>query len=210
MAEQNAYPELRPISDGVLQQFYQEKTITLAAGARIEDFCIYNYFRVLSLSGSGLAVIFGNNQFQTPFTGAGVGLKLDYILPRLTLINTSGVSITLTYAVAVGSVSDDRLNVSGVVTVGGSVSTTTSSVLTTLGDTVVPAAALTLIRNANTTRRGIMFTNVGANVCRIGDSTTTGAAAGAPLLPNQSITLETLDAISCYSTLGTTLSRLEY
>lgn len=204
------YPELKPIADGVLQQFYQEKTVTIAAGQRLEDFVVYNYFRVLALTGTGLEVIFGNNQFQTPFTGAGLGLKLDYVLPRLTLVNTSGGAITLTYAVATGSINDDRLTVSGTLTVTGTVSTTSASVLATFADTVMAVATLTAIRPANTARRGLIITNVGANPMRVGDSVNTNATRGAPLAVNQSITLETQNAVSGFSTLGTTVSILEY
>ena len=198
------------VEGGVVQQFYDEKTVTLAAGVRFEVFTVFNYFRVLSLTGSGLSVIFGDNQYETPFTGAGIGVKLQYLLKRMTLINTSGAPLTLTYGIAVGSINDDRLNVSGTITVTGSVSTTTASVLASIADVVIGAAALTAVQAANTARRGLIITNVGANSVRIGDSTTTAAARGAPLLVNQTLTLETQNAVSAFSTLGTTLAVLEY
>lgn len=210
MEVSNFDTKLAAIAGGSLQQFYNEKTITLAAGARFTDFSVYDYFRVLSLTGSGLQIIFGDNQLQTPFTGAGVGLKLTNIVKRLELVNTSGVSINVTYATAIGQVSDDRLNVSGTVTVAGTVSTTTSSTLASIADVTLPAATLTAIVAANAARRGVIVTNIGANVARIGDNTTTTAARGAQLLPNQSITLETLNAIGGISTVGSSVSVLEY
>lgn len=210
MAEQNKYPELRPIEDGVLQQFYQEKTRTLAAGERYEDFTIFNYFRVLSLTGSGLEVIFGNNQFQTPFTGAGIGLKLDYVLPRLTLINTSGASLTLTYAVAVGGVSDDRLTVTGTLNtlitngVAAPIPTRVASGSIATAQTVITAAAAAVSISAfDNTKTQVIIRNVGANDMVIGASGV-NAATGLLLRPNESYSGNTGAAIFVFSTLGST------
>lgn len=106
-----------PISPGATQIPYQEETLVIAAGASIDVFRVFNYFRVLSLSGGALSIRFGQNGIQTPFTGQGVGLQLAFTVDRLTLVNTGGASMTLTYATALGQINDDRLNVSSALTI---------------------------------------------------------------------------------------------
>lgn len=108
----------RQISAGDTRVPYLENTFTLAAGERREVFQVYNYFRVLALTGGSLSVRFGQNGVETPFTSAGVGAKFEDIFSRLTLVNTHVTdSMTLTIAIALGSINDDRLNVSGSVVV---------------------------------------------------------------------------------------------
>lgn len=202
--------DILPINPSAQQQIYSEETLTIAAGARETRYTVYDYFRVLSLTGSGLRVIFGVNQNDTPYTGAGVGIKMPNLQTRLELINSSGSPITITYAVALGIINDDRLNVLGSVTVAGTVSTTTSSTLLSANDTIITASIRTAITAANTARRGLVITNIGAASMRVGDSTTTSAARGAFLDVGQSITIETQNAVSGFSTVGTTVSILEY
>lgn len=197
------------IAQGIAQTRYQELTYTIAAGARQEIFDVFNYFRVLN-SSAALEVQFGDDAFISRFTGAGIGVRFENAPSRVTIRNPSGAPVAVTIALAMGFIYDDRLNVSGTVNIDGSVTTTTDSALNSVADVVLGAAAQTAIIAANPLRRGVIITNIGSNVVRIGDATNTGAARGARLLQDQSITLETLDAIDGYSASGTTVSVLEY
>jgi len=198
------------IAQGNAQTRYKEYTYALAAGANIEIFEVFNYFRVLSLSAGTLRVQFGDDPNTSAFTGAGIGIRFENLPSRITITNTSGVSANITIALAIGFIYDDRLSFSGTVTVSGTVSTTTSSTLASIADVTLTAATLIAIASANTSRRGLIITNTGANVARIGDSVNTTATRGAQLLPNQSITIETLNAVSGISTAGSSVSVLEY
>lgn len=187
---------LRQVTSGSLQQFYSETTLTLAAGARNEIYVVYDYFRVLALTGSGLQVIFGDNQFQTPFTGAGVGLKLSDVVQRLTLVNTSGADITMTYAVAIGNVSDDRLTVSGTI----NTSEVSPATLPTTADVTVLTTATTQVLAANTARKEAFISNptVNGSVLRVGDAST-GAARGVEIPIGGTLVLTTTAAIFIYN-----------
>ena len=198
------------ISQGVAQTRYEEYTYTIAAGAAVVLDAVYNYFRVLSQSASTISVVFGDNPRASSFSGAGIGIKFENLPSRLEIRNTGGVSTTITFALAIGFVYDDRLNVSGTVNIAGTVSTTTASVLASIADVTAAAATLTVISAANAARRGLIITNIGANPARIGDAANTTATRGAQLLANQSITIETLDAVSGISTAGTSFAVLEY
>lgn len=191
------YPELKPIADGVLQQFYQEKTVTLAAGQRLEDFTTYSYFRVLALTGTGLEVIFGNNQFQTPFTGAGLGIEFSYVLPRLTLVNTSGAPLTITFAVATGKVNDDRLTVSGVLTVtaptNAPVAIRNCGALLTQAQVAVGTSAVT-ISGSSSTKNSVLIKNIGSITVFIGGTGVT-TANGMPIEPGEYLAIDVYTGI---------------
>lgn len=119
------------ISDGSTRIAYQEFTYTLAAGARQEIFQVFNYFRVLTQTAStNLSIRLGQNGLETPFSGQGIGIQCEDIFSRLTLINTSGISMTITIAIAYGNINDDRLNVSSALAING---ITLTSAPTSLG-----------------------------------------------------------------------------
>lgn len=118
MVDVTQFTNQLPISAGQTQIPYQEFTYTIAAGANVDIFQVFNYFRVLSLSAGSLSVQFGQNGLITPYSGQGVGIQLAFTYDRLRLINTSGVSMTITIAIALGIVFDDRLNVSSALSVG--------------------------------------------------------------------------------------------
>lgn len=208
MTNQTINPQI--IAQGGAQTRYKEYTYTIAAGAAVEIGEVFNYFRVLSQSASSLSVQFGDDANTSTFSGAGLGIKFENLPSKIVIRNTGVVPTTITIALAIGYIYDDRLNVSGTVTVSGSVSTTTSSVLNSVADVTLTAATQIAIIAANTSRRGVIITNIGANVARIGDATNTSATRGAQLLPAQSITLETLDAIDGFSAAGSSVSVLEY
>lgn len=106
-----------PIQQGSTQNEYQEYDVTIAAGAFETLFEVHDYFRVLALSNTTLSVQFGQNGRITKWSGAGIGKKHSGLLDRVKLINTGGAPITVTVALAIGSISDDRLNISGNVNV---------------------------------------------------------------------------------------------
>lgn len=116
-----------PISPGTTQIPYQELTFTLAAGAVQDIFQVFNYFRVLSLTPNTLSVQFGENGMTTPFSGQGIGIQSFYTYSRVRLINTGGAPITITIALALGWVNDDRLNISSTVNIQGTVQTKQSA-----------------------------------------------------------------------------------
>lgn len=110
------------ISAGSTQIPYQELTFTIPALQRLDVFQVFNYFRVMTISGGTLKVKFGQNGLESPFTAAGIGLRAERTFDRLTLINSHATdSMTITIAMALGYINDDRLNVSGTVTVSGTV-----------------------------------------------------------------------------------------
>jgi hypothetical protein len=74
--------------------------------------------------------------------------------------------------------------------------------------TITGAAAAAQILPSNPTRTSVYLYNVGSSNARIGDSST-GATQGAPVASNQGISIETTDAIYCYSASGTTIAILE-
>lgn len=176
------------ITNRQTQDFYIEQTLTLAAGERVQINRVYNYFRVLALSVSTLSVIFGDNPNETPFTGAGLGLALDKTVRNLTLINTGAAPTTITFAVALGKVNDDRLTVSGIVSVlvtgtanvlinntaaqsvpvrqtSGSISAAQNTVNTTAS----------IISAANTSKNSVTVKNTGSTDMFVGPSTVTAA-----------------------------------
>jgi hypothetical protein len=215
MSIANANNNNQLISQGIAQTRYQELTFTLAPNAVQEIFEVFNYFRVLT-SAVPIEVQFGADAFKTRFSGAGIGVRFENTPDRVTIRNLGAGSETITIALAMGFIYDDRLNVSGTVSVSGAVtvtnaiSNTTASALASIADVAIASGALTAIVAANTARRGVIITNTGANNMRIGDSVNTGAARGALLLPNQSITLETLNAVGGWGIGATNVSILEY
>lgn len=132
------------ITDGTSQVPYQEFTVSIPAGGRMQFDQIFNYFRVLSQSGGALSVRLGDNGLETPFTGAGIGINFDETYRNLVLINTGGTTMTITIAIALGSVSDDRLTVSAVL----STKETQSSGFSTSQNTITTAAVQLVVANS--------------------------------------------------------------
>lgn len=110
-------------SNASLQNPYKQFTYTLAANAQVEVFYAFNYFRVISFTGTAndLRLRFGGSGSDTEFPGAGIGYELSEAVDRIFIRNTGGGSIDITIALAIGRISDDRLNVSGTVNVTGTV-----------------------------------------------------------------------------------------
>lgn len=101
---------------GTVQNPLQILTYTIAAGAYLENIYFdFDYFRILSLSGGVVHVRFAGNAQPAIFTSAGLGYKCPVVLPYLQLFNPNANPITITIAVAIGDITDDRLNVAGTV-----------------------------------------------------------------------------------------------
>lgn len=168
-------------SSGTTVVPYQEFTYTIPVSGRQEIFNTYNYFRVLSLNLATLSVKFGDNGIETPYTGAGVGVNLGETFARLTLINTGASPITITVAVAIGSVNDDRLNVSGTINVTSSTAAPVINVATTGAATnsvVSVTNAATQIVPSNSVRGSLLFRNQGAVYIFVGSSAAVTTANG--------------------------------
>lgn len=187
------------ITSGSVQQFYDEDTVVIPAGGRVTISTVYDYFRVLDLVGSGLRVIFGDNQKESKFTGAGLGVKLRYVVKRLEFYNSGISEMTITYAVALGAVSDDRLNAVGTVNVNFEAPAN----LTTITDVFVPAGGSAALLAADPIRREALITNIAANatVVRVGD-VDVAADRGNEVGEGGTIVLTTSDAIYAYNPSG--------
>ncbi|MDX1939668.1 MAG: hypothetical protein SFU99_03905 [Saprospiraceae bacterium] len=106
----------KPIADSSTQNPYREMTYNIAAGARVDVFEVFDFFRVISITGAGqLSAIFGENSVQTIIRGAGLGMQFYNVFDRITLINSGASAINVTVAFALGVVIDNRLNFSGTV-----------------------------------------------------------------------------------------------
>lgn len=106
-----------PIVFGQVQNPYREFTLTIPAGEYRDIPYAFNYFRIMSLTGSGLKVRFGGSGEYTSIIGAGFGLELPQAIQRVFFQNDSVNPLTVTVGLAIGKISDDRANVSGTVNV---------------------------------------------------------------------------------------------
>lgn len=138
------------IQDGSTKIAYQEYTYTIPVGGREPVYTVFDYFRVISLSANTLSVQFGGNGIASPWAAAGLGLACENKFDRVTLINTGAAPITITIAVANGHINDDRLTVSGTVSITGIVQVFWSSATTiATAQTSVANAATQLIVGSN-------------------------------------------------------------
>lgn len=191
----------RLIEDGSARPPYREDTRTLAAGETWEVFTVFDYFRIVSQSPAGaLKIKFGDNGIQTDYSGVGLGLGLRGVYRRLSIYNNSGAPMTLTIATALGQVNDDRLNVSGTVSITGAVTVTSPAALTTVADVAVAATTTTAVLAVNASRKEAFITNLAANntVIRLGDAST-GAARGIEVPIGGTVVVTGQAAISVYN-----------
>jgi hypothetical protein len=159
------------------------------------DFSL-NFLRILAISTtSGVQFRFGDKGTPTDVIGAGIGYELPQAVNRVDIINNSGGDLTITVIAAIGKVYDDRLNVSGDLTIA------TPTQIDTIDDVTLGAASATLIAAANTGRVELLITNMTGGVIRIGDSGV-GAASGVRIADGASIILNTTAAVYGYSVAG--------
>lgn len=168
------------ITQGDLQTPYQEITYTIPANGRDRANIDFRYFRLISLTGSGLRLRFGHSGSFTSIVGAGIGIELQQAVSLVEFENTSGGSITFTIGVSMGRINDDRLNTVGNLSIASS---TTSPLFTKNAGTVFSAqpdivitASNSFVGGGNTANRAYILKNpiTNAGSVRIG----TGALAG--------------------------------
>jgi len=110
-------------TQGLPDNPYQEFVRVIPAGEGVVINCVHDYFRLLALDLATVEIKIGGTGAWTSIIDAGVGIKHPQTVDRISLRNTGGAAVTLTCALAIGEISDDRLNISGVVSVddnGGS------------------------------------------------------------------------------------------
>jgi len=201
------------ITRNAVQNPYREFTLTIAAGTRAEPiYYNFSYFRVLTLSGTGLAVNFSGSGQDTAVIGAGIGIELPVAVEFVSLINTSGASLTVTIGLSMGRIFDDRLSVSGSVTVTNTISTPLN--VTDAGATLLNGSDVTIatvsqaqISGSSTTAKKKVFINnpVGNPTIRIGATGVT-ATTGFALLGGQSIELNTQAAVFGFNPSGASIT----
>lgn len=162
-----------PIAQGSIQNPYKEFSITVAPQTTETLSYVFDYFRILSLSGDTNAcnVRFGGSGSETIFSSAGLGYKLLQPVDRVSVRNSGATPLIITVAVGVGFISDDRLNVSGTVNVAGIVdiegSTTIANSQVTVSNTAV------IISAASATKNSVTIYNKGVTSVFIGTSSVT-------------------------------------
>lgn len=106
------------IEQGSLDNPYKEFTFTIAAGAIEQVYYAFDYVRCLTFTGANtdIKLRFGKSGSESDFIGAGIGIKMPYVVESLAIRNASASPITVTFALAIGIINDDRLNVSGTIT----------------------------------------------------------------------------------------------
>ena len=104
---------------------YKEVDLTIPAGSSVNYQNPYNFVRILSSTGSdtSLTYRFGSSSIET-FLTVGLGLRFSELLPNLVIRNVSGSNVTIRIAEIQGDIYDDRLTISGIVSVQQSPYTT--------------------------------------------------------------------------------------
>lgn len=189
---------------------YKEFAVTIANNATIPIYYAHNYFRmVTATSTTGVTIRFGNAGTFTTLAGAGMGIQHPKIVDLVEIANASGGSITITVGLCVGQVDDNRLNVSGNVSVVNA--TGTDLAVRDTSDQIASATNVTVTTTAasvvalNTLRMETWITNLDAsNTVYLGDSAVNGTTeSGIPLLPGATAILRSNAAISGIVTSGT-------
>jgi len=198
MTEQN-------IKFGQIQNPYKEFTYTIPAGESETIYYAFNYWRILSLSGGTLQMRFGGSGELSNVSGSGLGQELDDPIPHVTIKNDhASQAMTVTIAMAIGRIDDDRLNVvgTGIETVSGS-----GNVIDTKAAFTAGVSALSAITASANTKRVWIYNNHASAVLYWGDSGVT-IANGMPIPAGSFAILETADEIFLISDTASTNVRL--
>lgn len=136
---------------------------------------------------------------------AGVSVAFPEGFKRVELIDTSGANNTIRVALGKGNVRDARFNLSGSVNVSSAAPLDVSAapiredvpdVLTTGAPVSALNAAATPLAAANTLRRELILVNEdAAATVYVGGASGALAGEGIPVLPGQSLTLQTSAAV---------------
>lgn len=101
------------INLGSSQAPYWEREVTIQAGEIWKLDYVTDTFNLLDISTPyGVIVSFGGSMIETPFT-AGMGYKLNEPVQFIQLQNITAAPVTVRFAVGIGNIQDNRLNVSG-------------------------------------------------------------------------------------------------
>ncbi len=191
------------ITAGSVQNPYKQFPLTIAANATERIQYDYNFFRVLSASANTFAVRFGQSGAESDVIGAGVGYELPEVVRDVFIRNLSGSSITLTVAMAIGKIYDDRLNVSGNI----NAVTVTPTTLVSAADASVAATTTTQVVTSDANNKSVAISNLVANATkiRVGDSST-GAAQGAEVPIGGTFVVDNTADIYVYNPSGSTIN----
>lgn len=128
-----------------VQNPYQEFTYTIPPSEIMQVFYAHSYFRVLEYTGDAntLKVRFGSSGQESVFSGAGLGYAMKEPVDRVDLRNDGTNPLTVKIGLATGVINDDRLSVSGTVTVNGHVIVDSGNINVTGGEINVSARATT-------------------------------------------------------------------
>jgi len=187
-----------------IQNPYREFTYVIPASGQQEILYAHSYFRIMSLSAAGsVAVRWGQSGSQSSVIGSGIGIELPEAVDRVTLINLGGADVTITVALSMGRVSDDRLNVSG--TLSTSVISPTTAVDT--ADVAVLTLATTLVAATNANTQQVIISNLAANGTSIRVGTVSaGAARGVEIQSGATIVLDCSANIYVYNPSAATIN----
>lgn len=125
------------IQRGDTQPVYLQNSVTIPAYGRHKVYSVYRYFRILStdISSPSLKVKFGENGLESDISSAGIGIDAGGLYDRLEIYNNSASSVTLTFAIGLERIDDNRLSVNGQVAIkqkaAASISTSQVTVSTT-------------------------------------------------------------------------------
>ena len=103
------------INVGSVSAPYWQRTMTLKPGQTHIERYVYDSFNLLYASiPDALQVTFGGAAVQSGFS-TGMGYKLTTPVEYIQFFNTSDSPLEITFALAVGGITDNRLTVSGVI-----------------------------------------------------------------------------------------------
>lgn len=112
---------------------------------------------------------------------------------KVRIQNDTGGSVSFTIALAYGEFDIDEVRLAGGVMLLGGVA------LAPTADVTLAPTAATLVKAANASRKEILITNLSTTVTLRVSGAAVGAAAGTPVGPGQTITLETQAAVHAYN-----------
>lgn len=100
-----------PVKFGSIQNPYREFEIVVPAGGYTDPIRYnFDYFRMLQVNGPAVEIQFGSSGTPTTFIGAGIGYKIPFVIQELRFNNPNAQATTIRFALAIGDVSDDRIN----------------------------------------------------------------------------------------------------
>lgn len=191
---------------GGTQNTYKEMTFVIAPGERQTVFYDFNFFRVLSMVGQGpLGVTFGDNAAETVFTGTGIGYEAPFVMPRFVMHNQGGNNLTVRVAVAIGRITDDRINFDA----NAVIPVQPQRVQSIIPDQItLTAATAALIVPDDPTRQWVSIQPLSDDVY-IGDDNTVDNTTGFKIAAGSTYSLNMAGEVFAYSVNGTDVCVLE-